>query len=168
MTIALQISGTETAFSDLMNQKAEELGMPNTHFCNSTGLHNESHYTTVKDMAVLLNYALQNDVFRSIFTSSRYTVASTNKHPDGFTFVSTMFKSMDHMEVEGGEILGGKTGFTSEAGLCLASLANINGKDYILVTAGAKGDHSTEQFNLTDAFSVYGQIGQELAKVDHK
>ncbi|WMJ87351.1 D-alanyl-D-alanine carboxypeptidase family protein [Anaerocolumna sp. MB42-C2] len=168
LTIAFKVSGSETEFADLMNIKAEELGMDNTHFSNSTGLHNEDHYTTVKDMALLLNYALKNDVFRSIFTSSRYTVSSTNKHPEGFTFVSTMFKAMDYKEVYGGEILGGKTGYTSEAGLCLASLANIEGKDYILVTAGAKGNHSTEQLNVLDAFSVYDQIGRELANADQK
>jgi D-alanyl-D-alanine carboxypeptidase (penicillin-binding protein 5/6) len=58
-------------------------------------------------------------------------------------------------EFTGGSILGGKTGYTSEAGLCLASLAEKNGKEYILITAGAEGDHTTEQYNISDAFFVY-------------
>lgn len=80
--------------------------------------------------------------------------------PKGFTFHSTMFKYMDSTEVTGGEILGGKTGYTEEAGLCLASLAQVNGKEYILVTAKANGTHQTEQFHILDAINVYSQIGE--------
>ena len=71
------------------------------------------------------------------------------------TFYSTMFKEMDTTAFSQGEILGGKTGFTDQSGLCLASLAEKDGEDYILVTAGAPGNHATEQFNITDAFAVY-------------
>ncbi len=66
---------------------------------------------------------------------------------------------MDSAEITGGEILGGKTGYTSEAGLCLASLASVNGNEYILVTAHADGTHQTEQFHIMDAVNVYSQIG---------
>lgn len=58
----------------------------------------------------------------------------------------------------GGEILGGKTGYTDEAGPCLASLAKIDGEEYILVTAGAKGDHKTEQYDIDDAREVYKEL----------
>lgn len=71
-----------------------------------------------------------------------------------------MFKYMDSTEVTGGEIIGGKTGYTDEAGLCLASLANIKGKEYILVTAKANGTHYTQQFHILDAIDVYSQIGE--------
>ena len=72
-----------------------------------------------------------------------------------------MVKYMDSAEVAGGEILGGKTGYTEEAGLCLASLAQVNGREYILVTAKANGTHDTEQFHILDAVDVYSQIGKE-------
>lgn len=143
-----------------MNQKAAEIGMKNTDFENATGLHNKKHYTTVKDLAVLLSYALQNDTFREIFISSRHSTGSTNKHPDGITFYSTMFKELKNQNIIGGEILGGKTGYTSEAGLCLASLAKVGKQEYILITAGAKGDYNTNQYNITDAFAVYNSIGK--------
>ena len=55
----------------------------------------------------------------------------------------------------GGEILGGKTGYTSEAGLCLASLAVRDGRQYLLITTGAPGDQYSEQYNITDAIAVF-------------
>lgn len=160
MAFADRIAGSEEAFVDMMNEKATEIGMSNTHFCNATGLHNPEHYSTVKDISILLKYALQYEDFRQAFSSSRYSTRPTNQHPDGFTFHSTMFKYMDSTEVVGGEIIGGKTGYTEEAGLCLASLAEVDGKEYILVTAKANGTHQTEQFHILDAINVYSQIGE--------
>ena len=156
--LADQIAGSEQNFVKLMNQKAADLGMKNTHFENATGLHNENHYTTVKDLAILLSYALQNDTFREIFTSSRHSTQPTNKHPDGITFNSTMFEELNNQNIIGGEILGGKTGYTDEAGLCLASLAKVGNQVYILISAGAKGDHHSEQYDITDALAVYSSI----------
>mgnify|MGYP001851622083 CR=1 FL=1 len=162
IAFAEQIAGSEEQFVSLMNEKAKELGMEHTHFTNSTGLHDPDHYSTVEDISILLQYALKNDDFRAAFTSSRYSTHPSEQHPDGFTFRSTMFKYMDSTEVVGGEILGGKTGYTEEAGLCLASLAQINGKEYILVTAKANGTHQTEQFHILDAINVYNQIGKAV------
>lgn len=158
--LANQIAGSEQNFVKMMNKKAADLGMNNTHFDNATGLHDGNHYTTVKDLAVLLSYALQNDTFREIFTSSRHTTQPTNKHPDGITFFSTMFEELNNPSITGGKILGGKTGYTDEAGLCLASLAKEGGKEYILITAGAKGNHKSEQYNITDALAVYNSLGK--------
>lgn len=160
LALAQRIAGSEAGFVDLMNKKAEELGMVNTHFCNSTGLHDPEHYSTVEDISLLLRYALENESFRAAFTTGRYSVPPTNKHPDGFTFYSTMFSCMDTAAVAGGEVTGGKTGYTEEAGLCLASLAKINGREYVLVTAKAEGSHETEQFHILDALNVYNQIGK--------
>ena len=156
--LADQIAGSEQNFVNIMNQKAADLGMKNTHFANATGLHNVTHYTTVKDLAILLRYALQNDTFREIFTSSRHSTQPTNKHPSGITFYSTMFEELNNQNITGGEILGGKTGYTDEAGLCLASLAKVGNQEYILITAGAKGNHKSEQYNVTDALAVYNSI----------
>jgi serine-type D-Ala-D-Ala carboxypeptidase (penicillin-binding protein 5/6) len=158
--LANQIGGSEKNFVKIMNQKAAALGMKNTHFENATGLHNENHYTTVKDLAVLLSYALQNDTFREIFTSSRHSTPPTNKHPGGITFYSTMFEELNKQDILVGEILGGKTGYTDEAGLCLASLAKVGRQEYILISAGAKGNHHSEQYNITDALDVYNSIGK--------
>lgn len=153
------IADSEKAFVELMNDKAEMLGMKSTHFTNTTGLHDDEHYSTAEDMALLVRYALENEMFREVFTSHRYTVQSTNKHTEGFTMFSTMFKNIENTFVTDGEILGGKTGYTQKAGLCLASLARINGKEYILVTAKAEGNHYTTQYHIEDALWVYEEVG---------
>ena len=69
-----------------------------------------------------------------------------------------MFKNMTEETVNGGEILGGKTGYTQEAGHCLASMAEVNGRQYILVTAGTVDNPSTELYHINDAFLAYNQI----------
>lgn len=163
LTYARHVAGTEAAFVDLMNQKAEELGMCRTHFSNTTGLHEENHYTTAEDMAALLQYALSNETFREAFTSKTYDVEPTNIHPKGICLQSTLSKGIEEIKMEGKAmeaemILGGKTGYTDEAGLCLASLAEISGQEYILVTAGAAGSHQTEPYNILDALEVYQRL----------
>ncbi len=162
IVLADHISGSEAGFVELMNQKAADLGMSMTHYSNATGLHDKNHYTTVRDLSVLLKYALQNDTFKRIFCTSRYTTKPTRQHPDGITFHSTMFEKVNTSgtacSINEGRLLGGKTGYTEEAGLCLASYAVKGGKEYILITAGAKGNHKTEQYNIKDAFMVYNSI----------
>lgn len=156
--LAQHLFGSEENFVAKMNEKAAELGMDSTHFVTCTGLHDENHYTTVRDLTKLLSYALQNDTFRQIYCTSEYTTSATASAPEGLYFLSTMFKKMDSPAVNGGEIEGGKTGYTSEAGQCLASLAKVDDVEYILVTAGAPGGPSTEPYHIEDAKTVYNRI----------
>ena len=158
MELSIQVAGSEEGMVELMNQEAERLGLSNSHFSNVTGLHDENLYSTPEDIAKLLRAALKNDTFYTIFTTHYYTVAPTSVHPEGFTFWSTMFKNMTEETVNGGEILGGKTGYTQEAGHCLASMAEVNGRQYILVTAGTVDNPSTELYHINDAFLAYNQI----------
>ena len=156
--LAILSLDSESEFVNKMNEKAEQLGMVDTHFTNVSGLYDDNHYSTVNDIATLLEYALKNETFREVFTSVTKTTASTNKHPDGIKLYSTMFKNMGNYEFDGGEILGGKTGYAGEeSGLCLASLAVKNGTEYILVTAAAAGNQNTEPYHIMDAFTVYGE-----------
>ena len=145
----------------MMNKKAQRLGMKGTHFCDTTGLHDPDHYSTVRDIAVLLKYALKNDTFREIIESPRHSTGVTNIHPSGITYYSTMFKNLSDTSVTGGKILGGKTGYTSEAGLCLASFAEIYGREYILVTAGAAGN-TGNPLHVQDAVTVYNRLGNAI------
>ena len=141
----------------MKGEKAEKLGMTGTHFSSISGLHREDHYSTAKDIALLLRYAIKNDTFREIIESPYHSTSGTNIHPDGITFYSTMFKNLSDTSVIDGEIKGGKTGYTSQAGHCLASFAEIDGVEYILVTAGAPG---TGNPHIDDAVKLYNRLGE--------
>ena len=133
-----------------------------THFTNCTGLHDDNQYSTVEEIGLILCSALKNKTFHKVFTTQTYTVGASEVHPDGFTFSSTMFKNMESPTVIGGEIKGGKTGYTDEAGHCLASMAEIQGREYILVTAGWAADPRTSQYHINDAFIGYNALGRAL------
>lgn len=156
--LAEYVAGSEEAFAELMNQKAAELGMSGTHFVNASGLHDAEHYSTAADLVKLLSYALQNETFREIASSAVHSTEATELHPDGITFYSTLFGGMTEEIRDSGLIAGGKTGYTEEAGLCLASFAEINGETFILVTAGAQGSHETEPFHILDAYAAYQSL----------
>lgn len=155
--IADRVAGSQEAYVEMMNQKAAELGMENTHFVTDSGLHDPDHYTTCYDIAKLLEYAIQNETFRTIFTAHTYTTTATDYHPQGIDLHSTTFAQLDTDQLEnGGVIQGGKTGFEDAAGRCLASLAEIDGEEYILVTGHAPdGDQA---LNIADALYIYNQL----------
>ena len=164
MPLALEAAGSEEAFAELMNQTARELGLTQTHFVNCTGLHSDDQYSTPHEIGLILQAALKNKTFRQVFMTHSYTVGATNLHPDGFTFWSSMFKNMQSETVIGGEIMGGKTGYTQEAGHCLVSMAEIEGREYILVTAGWASNPRTEQYHINDAFLGYNALGRAIAE----
>lgn len=168
VAVAEHIAGSQEKFVEMMNEKARQLGMDQTHFVNETGLHDEDHYSTVKDISTLLEYALKNEMFKEIFCRREYSVPSTNQHLGGFSFQSSVFKLQEDWTFDGGEIMGGKTGFTDQAGLCLATMAQVRNEEYIAVTAGAQGDHGTEPYHVYDAFYLYSQVrGDELPRIQY-
>lgn len=153
--LAVYTAGSEEAFVRLMNEKVRELGLHNTHFMNASGLHDENHYSTPTDIATLLEYCLQNETCKKIISTYTYTTNSTEQHPDGIMLYDTMFKKMTGLEVPGITILGGKTGYTDEAGQCLASYAQTpDGHCYIAVTSKGLGTYA----HIYDAFTLYGTV----------
>ncbi|MBO4636982.1 MAG: D-alanyl-D-alanine carboxypeptidase [Clostridiales bacterium] len=161
--LADYVAGSEAEFVELMNEKAAELGMINTHFTNCTGLQDEQHFSTVRDMSILLRALLQKPILRTIITSPSYTVSPTNMHPEGFTFYNTLINGLNNRGYGTDLIRGGKTGYTAAAGQCLASFAVINGHEYILVTAGAMGDpYNGDALHIDDAIMVYQSLQDYL------
>ena len=136
IALAEKISGGEAEFVKLMNKKADELGLNDTHFVNASGLFDGDHYTTAYDMAVILETALQNPVCKKVLSTYRYTTSSTPQHPDGIELSATLFDYMYGTEPETATVLGGKTGFVNESGYCIASYGRSNetGNEYIVVT----------------------------------
>ncbi len=155
--LAITISGSEDAFVEAMNQKVRELGLTTATFKNTSGLHDPEHKCTVKDMAMLLNYAMKNETCRKVLTSESYTTAPTEQHPEGITVTSTLFSRIYGTEPEGATIIAGKTGYTTEAGNCIASYAKgNNGHDYIFVSAGGT-DKWKAVYDHINVYSAYAR-----------
>ena len=156
LAIAEYVAGSEKAFAELMNKKADELGLQDTHFTNVTGLHDKNHYSSARDMAVILEYAVRNKTCRQILSAVDYVYKeeSDEMYPDGLTFTSTIFSRMYGNEMPFVTIQGGKTGFTDEAGNCIESYAEIFGKTYILVMCGGTSNWNAV-YNTLSAYSVY-------------
>ena len=153
--LAITISGSEEAFVAAMNQKVQELGLTTATFKNTSGLHDPEHKCTVKDMAMLLDYAMKNETCRKVLTAENYTTAPTAQHPEGITVTSTLFSRIYGTEPEGATIIAGKTGYTTEAGNCIASYAEgDNGHDYIFVSAGGT-DKWKAVYDHINVYSAY-------------
>ena len=148
-TLTRLVAGSIDNYVNLMNDKAVELGLKNTHFVNPTGLDAEGHYSTVEDVGTLFQYAIKNEKFLSIIKTKKYTTSNGR-----ITFTSTIERAKQRYGLSMDYVLGGKTGTTGDAGYCLATIANYNGVDYMLVTAKTVFP-STQPLNYKDAKTVY-------------
>jgi D-alanyl-D-alanine carboxypeptidase (penicillin-binding protein 5/6) len=158
--LAEETAGDEEAFVALMNAKAAEIGMSSSHFTNPVGLHNAENYSTVSDIALLLDYALQNRTFTEIFTAAQYTSAPVGSHPTGLEVNSTLHRAeLAGQILDDGIVMGGKTGFLDESGQCLASLISKGNVRFILVTAAAMPENShTQALHIDDMLTVLNAI----------
>lgn len=131
VAIAEHVGGSEEGFVYLMNEKANWLGMTNTHFDNPHGLDSDNHYSSAYDMAILMAYAMENETFREISGTTSYK-------PDGRTYSwqnknKLLTQYYDHCT-------GGKTGFTKKTGRTLVTTASKDGMNLIAVTLDAPDD----------------------------
>ena len=179
--LAYTIAGGEDGYVEMMNAKAAELGMNDTHFVNTTGLHDDNHYSTCRDIAVLLKYCLQNALFRQIFATEKYVSTPVLHFPDGLPMESLVLRYLNGTGSDGYSfsipgLLGGKSGFTNLALFCLASAADINQMTLILITAHSWVGNSYPS-HIEDAADLYSYFrsgysrqtlytaGQQLASV---
>jgi D-alanyl-D-alanine carboxypeptidase (penicillin-binding protein 5/6) len=132
-------------FVKIMNDKAKEIGAYNTNFVNPHGLHDDNHYTTAADMALITKYAMENEVFRNIVETIRYEIKPTNKKDEARNFATLNRLLHDtgynQIYVDGLYIspyyeyaTGAKTGYTPQAGNCLSATAQKDGTKLIAVT----------------------------------
>lgn len=133
VAIAIQVAGSVEAFVNLMNAKAQELGLTNTHFTNPHGLYDEGHYTTAHDLAHLMAYAMKNEIFATITASQRKVFAREGEGVRVLINHNKLLKTYDG-------VIGGKTGFTKKSGRCLVSVAERDGLRLIAVTLNAPDD----------------------------
>ena len=151
--LANLVAGSENEFVKLMNQKAQAMGLENTRFTNASGLHDDNHYSTCLDMERILACAMQNETCKKVLTTKEYTTTKTKKfHPDGITLYSIVeerlmgwFVDLDGDNSADGKIIGGKTGFTDEAGFCMEYIYKYEDKIYLAITCfSATQESSTE------------------------
>jgi D-alanyl-D-alanine carboxypeptidase len=133
VAIALHISDSVEDFSVLMNRKAKEIGLENTNFCNPSGLPNDDHFSTARDLSVLMSYCMENLDFAEISSTRTKSISA----PNGKTrFLSNHNKLLRLYD----PCCGGKTGYTKIAGRCLVSVAKKDGVTLICTTLGAPND----------------------------
>lgn len=132
---ATYYGGTVENFVAMMNSKAQELGLKNTHYENPIGLHHQDNYTTARDTYTLTKEALKNETFKEACESTRYTVAATNMSGER-TLSTTNFLQDNTTNYFYTYAKGVKTGYTDEAGRCLVSTASYNGYNYVCLVFG--------------------------------
>lgn len=159
--LAFAVSGSIQDFVDLMNEKAVFLGMTNTHYVNTHGLDRDNHYSSVNDLFTLLKYALNNPIFREVYTTKSYNLSNTldkyNKEEDPHLVQSTVAKTASKMGIDASRILGSKTGYTDNAGKCISILFNSNGHEYLAITTKAPYPYKTN-YHIEDAINIINYI----------
>ena len=157
--IAVNIGGSISGFVEMMNLKAAQLGMTNTHFTNAHGLFVDNHYTTANDLAILTQYALSLPLFYEIASTEVYTMEATDYHQERTISHTNVMMSKGN----GGQyyyeyVRGIKTGTLDEAGRCLISTASKDGYRYLLITLGAPmkdADGNNVMYNMIDHKNLY-------------
>lgn len=147
---AISISGSTEKFAAKMNERAQQIGMKNTHFVTPSGLDDEEHYSTAYDLAVLMSYALENEDFAQLTSQKSATVNFIEPSSKKTTY-SNHNKLLSLYEY----CIGGKTGYTMAAGRCLVSASKKDGLTLICVTLNDKNDWN-DHISLYDyGFSQY-------------
>lgn len=147
--LANHIAGSEEKFVDMMNEKAKALKLSNTNFDNCTGLHSSDNYTTCREMAVIMAYALENPLCKEILTSTAAYKLKTNSNTYtlwGPSWYRDRLSSKPNLETV--KVSGGKTGYIDESGYCLVSYAvgKSSGKKYVQVVVGEKTPGSDAKY----------------------
>ena len=148
--LAEYVGGSVDSFVSMMNTKANELGLSGTHFTNPYGLHDDNHYTTAHDLAILMQYCFKNDTFKKICGQASCAIPQTNKSdPRKYSSTNEMLVANNSNYYP--YLSVGKTGFTTEAGECLVSVAYHNDLELIGVIL-----NSNSRFNDTRSLYDYG------------
>lgn len=151
--LAIVTAGSEEAFVALMNEKAQELGLKDTHFVDASGLHDENHYTTLSDMAIIMQAALDNPHCREVLTSVNHTSPATVQNPEGVAMTNRFLYRIRPQQTGNVDIQAAKTGYTAQAMNCCVSYGIMeNGRAAICITAHAW----TGDYCIADHLALYG------------
>lgn len=154
-TLAVYCCGNINSFSEKMNDKAKEIGTINSNFTNPHGLHDDNHYTTAYDLALISSYAMKNEVFREIVSTKSIVIKNKDKN------YARKLINKNKMLTRYDGATGIKTGYTKKAGRCLVTSCNKNGMELISVVLNCQPmfERSTELMNYAyDNFNMYKLI----------
>lgn len=154
VALAEYAGGDINGFAELMNAKALELGLTNTHFETPHGLDSTEHYTTAYELALLSNYALNNPTFAKIVGTKNYTI-TINGSPKALSNTNELLGNMEG-------VYGIKTGFTNGANRCLVTACKRNNMDIICVVLGA----DTKKFRTIDSIKLINYIFNNFVVYD--
>ncbi|MBQ8388947.1 MAG: hypothetical protein IJX46_08485 [Clostridia bacterium] len=150
--LAKHLAGSEENFVDLMNKKAEALGLKNTHFANSYGGDHDNNYSTVREVGVIFLYALENELAEKIITTKTGDYKFYGKYINYMYAPSLVLDAFKNHSTGGITVLGGKSGLDEQAGYCLVSFGrDASGNKYLVVTAG----NNAERSSYTDSARIY-------------
>lgn len=161
--VAEHVGGTIEDFVQMMNERAYALGCTHTHFMNPHGLHDESHYTTARDLSLIVEAALKSENFRTITNTAEYTLPATNLSEERVLKTTNMliFQNAGNRYYYS-KAIGIKTGYTTPAGRCVISSAKDNGMYLLGIICGAEttvletGDIQMESFPECIRLFQYG------------
>lgn len=155
VAIAEHVAGDVDTFVDIMNAKAQALGMNSTHFVNPSGLHDASHLTTAEDMAKLAQYAMKNQNFVSIVSQESFTLPRTDKRMEK-EFRNTNYLLRKDKDAYYAYATGIKTGDTTQAGKCLAASASKDGMNLICMIFKDTSEDGQKRWSEAKALFEYG------------
>ena len=156
VALANYVGGSIEGFADMMNRKAEEMGLKNSHFIVPHGLDNEGHYTTAYELAKMADYALKIDKFKEI-VSTKSTTIYINNYPKAINNTNQLLGSVSG-------VYGVKTGFTNGAGRCLVSACKRDDLDIITVVIGA----NTTKERTSDTIKLIQYANQKFEIINIK
>lgn len=159
--LAIALFGSEEAMVEAMNETASSIGMTHSHFTNTVGMHDADHYTSVSDLFLLMKQAWQNDTLHTIMSTASYTTSSSYYHGEGLRLENSWVAQFAYDELENRYVLGGKTGYTPEAGYCLASVCEIQGREVIVIIAGVPDEAGSGQA-VEDVDSLCAMIDETM------
>ena len=165
MAIAEHVSGTVEDFVDLMNKRAKEIGAKNTHFANPHGFHDENHYTTSYDMALIMKEAIKNPEFIKYISTPSYKIPVTNIVNEERPLNNSNKLILKNSKYYYQYCVGGKTGFTDEAGNTLVTYAK---KGNIELIAVVMKDEGSKTYEDSKALFEYGFSSYEQKEIFNK
>ena len=158
-TLAKFCGKTIENFVKIMNETAKKIGAINSNFINPHGLHDDNHYTTAYDLALISSYAMKNDTFREIVSTKKIKISNTLGDYDRILInKNKLLKILDGCT-------GIKTGFTKKAGRCLVSSCKKDGREFIVVVLNCPNMFERSKELLTESFNKYENI--KLVNSEH-